>query len=747
MGQERGNGMSEESSAPPVGDGQNPMTPANPPDLSQNNRTSKVILTILIVITAAIFIARNIETTWNILLVLLGFGAVIIIHEFGHFVVAKLSGIKVEAFSIFMPPILFGIKKIESGWRIRVLPELFKNENDENKEPKKDNDGRFGFTIGKKPGAGETEYRIGLIPFGGFVKMLGQEDVGAAKESTDPRSFANKPALVRAMVLAAGVTFNVISAVVIFMIVFMVGIKLTAPIVGGVAPCSAALEAGIKPGDKIIEIAGEDGHLDYSDIFMAAVLSGKNKEVPLKIRKEDGTIENVKLKAEQQVGAKFRDFGIERPQELIVAKLSAKSSRKLKKATGLMPGDEIKAVDGFDVNTYWRFEEIVESTFEPNIPVLAQRKGDSGQTQLIEGHIGLRFPEPMSPCRESENDLSNICGMILRLRIAGASMTLKQRLLERLGLKDKTGRLKEGDIIVGIGSIENPTYAEMRRLTNEFENKELLVTVLRNEPNVGEKRLVIPVVPRRDEDVNRVMIGLAVELDVNNPIVAKAIATPGNSETAPAIPRGAAITAVDGVEVENFFDIARELKKNAGQRVTVDWRTDPQIAGNTFVDVDSCDKVVVARAMPVQIIPFKQLERRYKADGPISAIKMGYKRTKIFIIQAYVTLPRLFSGLVSPKEMTGPVGILAFSYRIVSELPLIHYIYFLGLISVFLAVMNFLPFPPLDGGLVVLLIIEKIKGSALSMRMQEAIAYVGWGLVLALLVYVTFNDIVRLILG
>ncbi|MGA2094163.1 MAG: site-2 protease family protein, partial [Sedimentisphaerales bacterium] len=203
----------------------------------------------------------------------------------------------------------------------------------------------------------------------------------------------------------------------------------------------------------------------------------------------------------------------------------------------------------------------------------------------------------------------------------------------------------------------------------------------------------------------------------------------------------------DGVKVSSFFDIAKELKKNAGTRVTVDWRIDPQVAGNTFVEVSGRDKVVIARAIPMQIIPFKQLEWLYKAAGPVEAMKMGYKRTKIFIIQAYVTLPRLIGGLVSPKEMTGPVGILAFSYRIVSEQPLVYYVYFLGLISAFLAVMNFLPFPPLDGGLVVLLIIEKIKGSALSMRTQEAIAYVGWGLVLALLVYVTFNDLVRIVLG
>jgi len=91
----------------------------------------------------------------------------------------------------------------------------------------------------------------------------------------------------------------------------------------------------------------------------------------------------------------------------------------------------------------------------------------------------------------------------------------------------------------------------------------------------------------------------------------------------------------------------------------------------------------------------------------------------------------------------GPVGIITFSYRIVAEQPLINYAYFLGLISATIAVLNFLPMPPFDGGLVVLMIIEKIRGAALSERAQGIVAYAGWALVLVLLVYVTFNDIVR----
>ncbi|MEJ2704886.1 MAG: site-2 protease family protein, partial [Sedimentisphaerales bacterium] len=139
----------------------------------------------------------------------------------------------------------------------------------------------------------------------------------------------------------------------------------------------------------------------------------------------------------------------------------------------------------------------------------------------------------------------------------------------------------------------------------------------------------------------------------------------------------------------------------------------------------------------------ERLEKPYKANGPVEAVVMGYRRTIMFVAQAYVTLRRLVGGLVSPKNLMGPVGIITFSYRIVSEQPLVYYIYFLGLISAVIAVFNFLPLPPLDGGLVLLLIVEKLKGSPLSERVQAVIAYGGWALILTLILYVTFNDIVR----
>jgi regulator of sigma E protease len=716
---------------------------------------SRVILLAAVVIAALILIIRNIGVSKNILLVLVGFGAVVLIHEFGHFIVAKLCGIKVEELSIFMPPILFGIKKQERGWRIRVLPELLREERKESEgEPTSESpeadldDGLLSFNVGRKMVAGETEYRIGLIPFGGFVKMLGQEDVGSVKTNPDPRSFANKPVLARAAVLTAGVTFNVISAVIVYIIVFLMGINLAGPTVGGVLPGSPAEKAGIKAGDEIIEVAGEDGRLDFSDIMMPGVLSAKGEQIPIKIRREDGSIIDISLAAEQTPGAKFRSFGIKRAESLNIAKLFDEDANLLFTNTGLMPKDRIKAVDSIDVNSNWQLEEIVERTFAPDVVLHAERSDSSGRAQLVEGKATLGFAPMINPDVNSETDLLNICSIVPRLCITAAdeTLSLKDRLPGLLRMANKKERLKQGDIILGMADVNNPTYFEMREITKAYAGKALTLTVQRSDVNGVTKRMTVTVVPKKDSGTGRVVIGLGVALDVEHPVVAKTIPT-GQYPQPIAIPRGATITAVDGVAVSNFYDVARELKKNAGHRTTIDWRLDSQTAGDVAIDVGGLKDIIAMQGLFAKPVPFADLERLYKANGPVDAMMMGYKKTKTFIIQTYVTLQRLIGGLVSPKELMGPVGILTFSYRIVSAQPLIYYAYFLGLISASIAVLNFLPLPPFDGGLVLLLLVEKIKGSALSIRTQEAIAYVGWGMVLVLLLYVTFNDIVRSVFG
>ncbi len=141
-----------------------------------------------------------------IIAAIIAFGVLIIIHEIGHFTMAKLNGIKVEEFSIGMGPNLFGIK-------------------------------------GK-----ETEYHIRLLPIGGYVKMLGDEG-----ESDDPGAFNNKSPLRKLSVVIAGPIMNFVLGVVLFAIIASARGYLS-PIVNKVTPNQPAALAGIKLGDKITRV-------------------------------------------------------------------------------------------------------------------------------------------------------------------------------------------------------------------------------------------------------------------------------------------------------------------------------------------------------------------------------------------------------------------------------------------------------------------------------------------------------------
>ena len=693
------------------------------------NKRFRVILVVVVFVAIVYLIAQNLNTFGNILLTMIGFGSVVLIHEFGHFIVAKLSDIKVEAFSIFMPPTLLGVQRTENGFKFRILPKLFAKEGDESGE-----DG-LSFTIGGKGKASETEYRLGLIPFGGFVKMLGQEDTGPVKTSDDPRSFANKPASIRAAVLTAGVVFNIISAVIIFMIVFLIGINQPPAVVGGVVPGSPAARAGLKAGDEIIEVAGKKDDLEFSDIGIAAALSGKNEKVALRVRHADGSEEDLSLVAELLPGEPMRLFGVVPPTSLTIRRLSEDDANDLYSKTGLLAGDRIKSVDGREVQSHWELEEVIQNILVKEVVLSAERIGDSGEVESIESEIRLNLMHATSYDIESEFELSHIYSMVPRLRITFVSEKLASSVDDEISLQPD-------DVIVAIGDVENPTYSEMRDVTEKSEDKELSVKVLRTDDNGVEEFFTVTVKPQKPAGSDRVLIGIGVALDAERPIVAKTI----NAEGGPpklAIPRGAKITAVDGASVSNFYEIIREIRRYTGERITIDWRLDEEIAGNVALDVGTDGESVTVTSALVEFIPFENLKRPYKASGPVDAVGMGYRKTVMFVAQTYVTLKRLVGGLVSPKNLMGPVGIITLSYRIVAERPLVYYVYFLGLISAVIAVFNFLPLPPLDGGLVVILLVEKVKGSALSERVQGVIAYAGWALILTLVLYVTFNDIVR----
>jgi len=129
-----------------------------------------------------------------------------------------------------------------------------------------------------------------------------------------------------------------------------------------------------------------------------------------------------------------------------------------------------------------------------------------------------------------------------------------------------------------------------------------------------------------------------------------------------------------------------------------------------------------------------------RADNSGDAVLMGMEHTKKFILQVYMTLAGLFRGTVSPDNLHGIVGITKVGYDVQERGPVWLW-YVLALVSVNLAVANFLPLPIVDGGLFLLLILEKIRGRPLSLKVQSAIQVVGIVLLAGMFIYVTCNDV------
>ncbi|MHC4069272.1 MAG: site-2 protease family protein [Planctomycetota bacterium] len=692
------------------------------------------LVSLVIVLVALIyFISLDFLKFWNIFLALMGFSAVVFVHELGHFIFAKLSDVKVEVFSIFLPPVLLGIRRTEEGFRFRILPKFFPKKDDP------DGDGMLSFTAGKRGKAGETEYRIGLVPLAGYVKMLGQEDTGADKPSDDPRAFCNKPMLARMVVIAAGVTFNVIAAILIMMAVYLMGIHQAPAVVGGVLPNSPAEAAGVRAGDEILEIGGKSNNLDYINIMIAAALSDKGEAVPLKVRHEDGTVEDFKLVAEKIPGMSVRIFGFTQPLSLRVAEFPDANAADLQafhERTGFLPGDTVKSVEGREVGAYWHMEEIIRNMFVRSVSASVERTdSETGEVEVVESQLPLEIT--FNKEAESESELGHIYSMLPRLKISFVS--------GRARFNEGAVPLKKGDVIVGIGGIENPTYKELRDVTESHKGRELAIKFLRTDLNGVESALTTSVIPEHKVDDGPVVIGIDVVYNAAHTVVAKTIDSVDGTK-ALSIPRGARIVAVDGVEVSDFYEVISQIRRNVGQLISIDYRVDADVAGNVVLEAGSGDEAISVITTLDESVLFEFMQRLYKADGPVEAFVMGAKKSLGFVVQTYVTLKQLFTRNVDLGAMSGPVGIATMSYEAV-KYSFVTFLYLLAFISANLAVINFLPIPVVDGGVFVLLIVEKIKGGPVSIKVQEVMTYAGLAFILLVFVYLTYNDVLRLIFG
>lgn len=266
----------------------------------------------------------------------------IIIHEFGHYIVARLSGIRVEKFSVGFGPKIWSKKK------------------------------------------GDTEYKVSILPFGGYVKMSGDDPSEVDKE--DEKAFYNKSVLTRAKVVAAGPLMNLILCVVLMPMVFMIGKSEPAflgqsPVVIEVRADSPAEKAGIKKGDLFVKVNGAPVS-DWEGV-LDDVLVSVNQDITFTIERSGELLEKT-ARIESIPDGRGGYLGVE-PPLFIGNEAVADNVRTGSPASkaGIEPGDEIVAVNDKPIIDWTDMVVAVNESDGREIEMTVKRNGETLTLSII----------------------------------------------------------------------------------------------------------------------------------------------------------------------------------------------------------------------------------------------------------------------------------------------------------------------------------------------------------------------------
>lgn len=635
------------------------------------------------------------ETFFTILQAALGIGLLVFVHEAGHFIAARLCGVDCYVFSLGYGPRIAGFNR--NG----------------------------------------CDFRISLIPIGGYVRMAGE--IGENDEGPSDGSLARKSPLQRIFVYSAGVLMNFIIAFIIFPIVYFTGVPANKPVVGSVTPGSPAWHARIAPGSVITAINGTK-IVSFDQIPIEVAVSSSplkleyNEPIPGNPGEYRPRVESIATDYHEERGMPY--LGVEAGLATEIARNAQNISVRGLQLTvradspayeaGVRTGDLLIGIDGKSIDA-------------GSIRYFAERLGDPGGATLLQFAAGKD-----SPPRSAE-ELAKITipdGIPLAARpvkdtertilgVAPAKDLVKG--VRKSSIFEKL-KLTVGDRILRINGKPFVNSADFARVASAAEDV-VKLSVLRGDATVAlEAKLT------QDERA-QLQDGVALgENDKSNRIFVKKN-TPAERG---GLQAGDRIIKVGSVEITKWeqisktvlaappeADLAIEIERDLGEGMvkltkTIRPARTPEFDfGIGFVD----DRVLV------------------RANDLGEAIQLGFGASTRFIKQIIIFLKKIALGQVAAnKNVAGPILLAATTYQLAHE-GFIQLLYFLAVLSLNLALINLLPIPLLDGGNLFFVIIEAIKGSPVSERVIGASQTVGIFLLITLMVWVTFHDLKRLVVG
>ncbi len=663
-----------------------------------------------------------------------GLGLVIFVHELGHFLVAKACGVKCEKFYVgFDVPLQFGPIKLPAS--------LFKKQ------------------------VGETEYGIGIVPLGGYVKMLGQDDnPGAAAEENaririkktnaageeeyelDPRSYPAKTVPQRMAIISAGVIMNLIFGVLFATVAYKFGVKYLPCVIGSTMPGDPAWTAGFQPGDRIVQLGKESEPSDSlrfrRELMQKVVETGEGNMLPIRVRRDGAeswldVTPNSPFKKETGLPT----IGVLSGSSNIIGK-SELDDYSIVARSNLLDGDKIvsASADG-ETRSISSYHDLADFLILHN---------DDDLELEIERTV-----------KETEaKTLLNVTLPPQKLRTLGVEMNMGPIIGVQAGSPAEAAGIRAGDMLIAINDDEigNPLLIDEELLTSI--GQEVSIKLKR-----GDEEMSVTLAPRTPTQigwpkrmggaVSSETLGIAFYLeDSVNSVVAGGPAAEAGIEPGDQI-TSFMVVAADGATFTSDqslrFALGEETKFTAENRgwgahflklqelpdgieVHVQYQRGSESKTAIMQPADSATSFYPERG-----IVCKQLSETRTATSWGEAFSLGVRETKEGIGHVFFTL-RKIKDLY--RSLGGPVsiGVIATS-EASAGIPRL--LIFLTLLSANLAVLNFLPIPVLDGGHMMFLLYEGIFGKPVNERVAFGLTMLGLSFILALMVFVFGMDFYR----